>query len=304
MAKVKTKNAIVFLKNIVSMATFFVFLIFLYNKFASRYENINIFKLLKISSTQNKFIEETTVIETTIDKEAKLLEDAHSILNEYYTPDNISLERIVYAKESKYKTLLVDLLNQFATGNVNEIFGPQRAEFIKAYDGAVIVGDSNVRHFDYYKVLEKEHYYCFPGKNIEYQTEHVSDFVDENTKKIIFWNGYNIALYNTAEDYINVYQKLFDAVKEVNPNVDIYVCSLMPATPEAIERDKVAERMCHMYRGKEYDLALKEHFKDKYIDTKFIGKREFYGSDGVHFLPRYYYMLVPYLAYYFLIDAE
>lgn len=246
---------------------------------------------------------ETTIEESIIESvsEAEIPEVE---LDPYYTNENIGLDKILSAKNDEVKQKLVALLNKFAKGDLKEIAGDERRYFINLMQGLKIVGDSNVRHFDYYQVLEKEYYHPFPGKDLKYQAEHVEEYVDENTKAIIFWNGYNIAYYKEASEYLAAYQKLIDSVKEKNPNTEVYVCSLMPATDEAIQRDLVGDLVHHIYRGKEYDAALKEYLGDNYIDIKFIGKKHYYGSDGIHFMPQFYYMLVPYIAYYLNLAVE
>ena len=284
------KNNVV--KNLVSALAFLIFVIFLSQKFFDNYKlKIAALQISNVDSTDtNKLsdMEETTEPEMIINE----------VLDPYYTADNINIGNILKAKNTEIKAKLISLLNEFAVQDLKEIIGQERLQYIKLFDGMKIVGDSNVRHFDYYQVLEAEYYHPFAGKDIKYQTEHVKEYVDENTKVIIFWNGYNIAFYKDAEDYVNTYQKLYDKVKEVNPNTNVYICSLMPATEEAIKRDLEGELVHNIYKGKEYDLALKEHFGDNYIDIKFIGKRLYYGNDGIHFMPKFYYMLVPYLAYY------
>ena len=258
-------------------------------------------KLLPLKSSEDvaESIESNTetYIETKDNDDINIV-DYYDRLDPYYTRDNINYERIANAKDTIYKEKLIELLNRFAVSDLKEIAGQERLNYIKLYDGMKIVGDSNVRHFDYYQVLEKEYYYPFAGKSLEYQTQHAKEYVDKDTKKIIFWNGYNIARYSDSKEYIDTYQALVDKVKEINPDVDVYVCSLMPATDAAIKNDLKGDIVHNIYRGREYDNALKEHFGDKYIDIKFIGKEKYYGNDGIHFMPQFYYMLVPYIAYY------
>lgn len=276
---------------------FFLFLAFLSLKY---YENYNF---------KENFSNESVVTENVAgNNDKKIGNDSESVKDEnfadrdyldlFYTDYNINLDRILRAKLDETKFRLVILLNKFALGEAKEIIGAERLNYIKYYDGVKIVGDSNVKHFDFYQVLEKEFYYPFPGKSLNYQIEHVKDFIDDNTKTIIFWNGYNIATFENAENYVNKYQELFDEVKKVKPDVDVYVCSLMPATEYAIKRDFEGEIKHNIYRGSEYDKALENHFGDKYINIKFLAKTDFYGSDGIHFMPRFYYVFVPYLAYY------
>ena len=101
-----------------------------------------------------------------------------------------------------------------------------------------------------------------------------------------------------------IYQNLVDSVKAVNPDIEVYICSLMPATQAAIENDFKGDIVHNIYRGKEYDEAIKKHFGNQYIDIKFMGKEKYYGNDGIHFMPQFYYMLVPYLAYYLSLEYE
>ena len=115
---------------------------------------------------------------------------------------------------------------------------------------------------------------------------------------MIFWTGYNIALFEDANDYVNTYQQLYDKVKEINPNTNVYICSLMPATKEAIDNDLKGDFVHNLYKGYEYDLALKNHFAYNYLDIKFLAKKDYYGPDGIHFRVELYNMLIRYLAYY------
>ena len=257
----------------------------------------------KINLDSLNVLNQYDIVDESDDIKDDLSSDEESVfLDSYYTDDNINLERIKHAKDGVYKEKLVTLLNTFAVSDIKEIIGQERLDYIKLYEGTKIVGDSNVRHFDYYKVLEKEYYYPLPGKSIEYQASHVQDYIDEDTKRVIFWNGYNIAFFENADEYVKTYQNLVDKVKELKPDVEVYICSLMPATEKAIEDDLKGDIVHNIYRGREYDEAIKKHFGDNYIDIKFIGKKLYYGNDGIHFMPKFYYMLVPYLAYYLSLE--
>lgn len=290
------------LKNLIAVAAFLVFVCFLAYKYSENYK-IN-FSLKNIVS-HNIEDDNTTGKEQNkpVDLET-LLKDNEGVLDSYYTLDNINLERILRAKDTRYKEKLIELLNRFAVSDLKEIIGEERLDFIKLYDGMKIVGDSNVRHFDYYQILESEYYHPLAGKSIDYQAQHAKEYVDKSTKKIIFWNGYNIANYKDAEEYVAAYQKLVDSVKAINPETEVYICSLMPATQAAIENDFKGDIIHNIYRGREYDEAIKKHFGNNYIDIKFIGKQKYYGNDGIHFMPQFYYMLVPYLAYYLSLEYE
>lgn len=288
-------------KNLIAVAAFIVFIFFLTYKYI---ENCKIDFNLKNIPTQT----EEEVIDSTDEEEKEpadletLFKENEGVLDPYYTVDNINLERILRAEDTHCKEKLIKLLNRFAVSDLKEIIGDERRDYIKQYNGMKIVGDSNVRHFDYYQVLETEYYYPLAGKSIDYQREHAKDYVDSSTKKIVFWNGYNIAKYKDAEEYVMTYQNLVDRVKAINKDIEVYICSLMPATEKAIEDDFKSDIVHNIYRGREYDEAIKKHFGDNYIDIKFMGKQKYYGNDGIHFMPQFYYMLVPYLAYYLSLE--
>lgn len=290
-------------KNIIAVVAFLIFVSFLAYKYSENYKiSFSLKKNLKtVEEDTNSSTEEEQKVTTDL---ATLLKENEGLLDPYYTVDNINLERILRAKDTTNKEKLIKLLNRFAVSDLKEIIGDERRDFIKQYNGMKIVGDSNVRHFDYYQVLETEFYYPLAGKSIDYQSEHVKDYVDDDTKRIVFWNGYNIANYKDAEEYVMTYQNLVDSVKAVNPDIEVYICSLMPATQAAIETDFKGDIVHNIYRGKEYDEAIKKHFGNNYIDIKFMGKEKYYGNDGIHFMPQFYYMLVPYLAYYLSLEYE
>lgn len=289
------------LKNLISVIAFFLFVCFLSYKYSENYKvDFSLKNLPEVTSEEESVItNDDQKVSSDLDI---ILKDNEGLLNPYYTVDNINLERILKANDTPYKEKLVKLLNRFAVSDLKEIAGYERLEYIKKYDGMKIVGDSNVRHLDYYHVLETKYYYPLAGKSIDYQRAHAREYVDKDTKRIVFWNGYNIANYKDAEEYVTTYQKLVDSVKEINKDTEVYICSLMPATQYAIESDFKSEIRHNIYKGREYDEALKKHFGNNYINIKFMGKEEYYGNDGIHFMPQFYYMLVPYLAYYLSLE--
>ena len=154
------------LKNIIAVVAFLIFVCFLAYKYRENYKFS--FSLKKNSILAEENVNESTDEEQTtpIDLET-LLKENEGVLDPYYTLDNINLERILRAKDTPNKEKLIKLLNRFAVSDLKEIIGDERRDYIKFYDGMKIVGDSNVRHFDYYQVLETEYYYPLAGKSID-----------------------------------------------------------------------------------------------------------------------------------------
>ena len=277
------------IKNKVAIFAYFVFVAFLLNKYYINNQNISYFDYFNVERIQDIDINNNSHDDAYVD---------NGILDSYYTTNNINIDRILNAKDTVIKQKLIDLLNEFAHNDLERLYKSQLEEYYELLDKSKIIGDSMVKHLHNYNLIDYRYYVAYPGQSVDYIIEHIDDCVSSITKNVIFWTGYNIALFEDENDYVNTYQKLYDRVKEINPNTNVYICSLMPATKEAIEQDLKADFNHNLHKGYEYDLALKKHFADNYIDIKFMAKREYYGPDGIHFRVDLYNMLIRYLAYY------
>lgn len=281
------------IKNTISVFAFLVFVTFLSYKYYQNYQNRIYFDFFNVNNSFDYNISDSIddyfYGNTYVD---------NGILNPYYTVSNINLGRIIEAKDTDIKQKLISLLNEFALKDIKRLHKSQWEGFYSLLDKTKIVGDSMVKHLHNYNLIEHKYYVAYPGQSINYIIEHIDEYVSSYTKNIIFWTGYNIALFENANHYVATYQELYDKVKEINSNTTVYICSLMPATEDAINRDLKGDFIHNLYKGFEYDMALKKHFGDNYIDIKFLAKDEYYGSDGIHFRVELYNMLLQYLAYY------
>ena len=277
------------IKNTIAIFAYFVFVAFLLNKYYTNNQNIRYFDYFNVENNEDVVSNDSINNESYID---------NGILDPYYNAKNINIDRILKAKDTDVKQKLIDLLNEFAHKDLKRLYKYQLEEYYELLDGSKLIGDSMVRHLHNYNLIDYKYYVAFPGRSINYIIEHIDEHISSVTKNVIFWTGYNIALFEDANDYVNTYQQLYDKIKEINPNTNVYICSLMPATKEAIDNDLKGDFVHNLYKGYEYDLALKNHFADNYLDIKFLAKKDYYGPDGIHFRVELYNMLVRYLAYY------
>lgn len=281
------------IKNIISIFAFFVFLAFLSYKYYENYQNRIYFDFFYM----NNKLDNDVTDDIDVYFNGKTYED-NGILNPYYTYQNINIGNILESKDGEIKQKLIDLLNEFAVKDIKRLYKSEWEEYYKLLDKTKIIGDSMVNHLHNYNMIEHKYYVAFPGQNLNYFIDNIDEYVGLYTKNIIFWTGYNIAFFKDADEYVNTYQQLYDKVKAINKNTKVYICSLMPATKEAINRDLKGDYIHNLYKGLEFDLALKKHFANNYIDIKFLAKPDYYGTDGIHFKVDLYNMLVQYLAYY------
>lgn len=171
-------------------------------------------------------------------------------------------------------------------------------EWIGFLDGKKFCGDSSINKMDEYSLLPREYLFAMPGKSLREQYSRIDKFDFKSCDTLVLWNGYVIKEFGDAETYIKYYDDLVKKIKTKNPNITIYACSLLPASKDKQKEDLEKGSPHDIYKGTEYDNAIKEYFGDKYIDTKFLVKEDFYAYDGYHLNETFYKLLIPYLTLY------
>lgn len=170
------------------------------------------------------------------------------------------------------------------------------------YNKACFIGDSNVLKIRRLKYLPEKNIYPFGAETLESiiaKADNLSVINVEKFNSAIVWIGYNIKYIEDSNHIINEFNRITEKLKKQNENIKVYMCSILPATQEKIEEDLSNGAIHNFYRGPEYDSALKEHFKDLYIDTKiFINSPKDYTSDGFHMQTTFYDKMIPYVGFY------
>ena len=210
-------------------------------------------------------------------------------------------DKLIENDTNDYVKKIKNLVDEARQGEVLYDYNMEQ-EIKENLDKIYLYGDSNVKHFEYYNMLSYK-YYGFLVSRIENQEKEIEKHIKKrNPKKIVFFNGYNIAYYKNGEEYVEQYKKIIQKIKSIDPKIKIYICSLLPAQEFKKVEDLHQDFPHNIYRGEEFDKALEDYFTEDekgatYINTKWIIKEDYYGKDGVHMKKPFYKVLVRYIAY-------
>ena len=214
--------------------------------------------------------------------------------------------KILNAKNEHIKDKILKLIKEYNDNKSIDLGQYSDASELLKSSKIKFIGDSNTEHFKFYDVLDDEHYYYMTGKNINEQIELIDAEVLNGVDNLIFFNGYNLDKYNSAEEYIDSYNAIIKKIKDINQDINIYICSLLPATKKAIAEDIESPLPHKIYNGISFDDALENYtFQDaEYIDTKWFMEEDKHKSDGVHMEKYFYDILVPYISYYINLNSD
>lgn len=185
----------------------------------------------------------------------------------------------------------------------HSLYYKDNIDFVNSlYDKICFVGDSNVLKIKRLKYLPKNNIFPFGAEMLKAIIKKADDYkyIDvRNFDYAVIWIGYNIKYIENKEHFINEYNRLIEKLKKQNPNIKVYVCSLLPATKEKIDEDIANGAIHNFYKGVEYDAKLSEYFNENYINTKvFIKDNTDYTSDGFHMQTTFYDRMIPYVGFY------
>ena len=313
------------IKNLISIVAFAVFLIIGFNIFIRRYEI-----KVKSQAIADKYILNNTEEKSEINSDGlkEISEDStyYNDINENNTTtDDINIDfaqnidnsyndlglldvskyleepKIVEENEklfSEYEKFINDLRNyknskyyKLNTDYVNEM-----------YNRICFIGDSNVLKIQRLKYINDKNIFPFGAlmlKDIIKKADDKSAIDVSDFDYAVIWIGYNIKYIENSEHFISEYNALIEKLKNQNPKIKVYVCSLLPATKEKIDEDIANGAIHNFYKGVEYDAKLSEYFNENYINTKvFIKDNTDYTSDGFHMQTTFYDRMIPYVGFY------
>ena len=159
------------------------------------------------------------------------------------------------------------------------------------FKNAVVVGDSMVEALSAYQVLPKKSVAGSIGKRADNIYEQVDIALKRKPKHLFLCLGLNDI--SSFRKYVNMfkdnYQALIDYIKDKDPQIKIYINSMIPLPKNTIKNHKEFKYI------DEYNTALKQLCKEnklQYIDnTSLIDlKKNQFESDGIH--PKYDYFKV------------
>lgn len=307
------------IKNLISFLAFILFIIIGVNIFISRYS-------LKLKSQEiaNKYLKATeeiievatkevlgsTILDETnniIEETSITIDDNEKLTNVYDNNDLLDVSK--YEKDEKILKGNEQLFEEYKKylGNLNSdsetSYYDDNKEYINSlYKKICFIGDSNVLKIRRLGYLPRKNIYPFGAEMLKDIIAKADNFKSIDVRKFdcaVIWIGYNIKYIENSEHFISEYNRLIEKLKNQNPDIKVYVCSLLPATKAKIDEDIANGAIHNFYKGVEYDAALKEHFDEEYINTKvFIKSDGDYTGDGFHMQPHFYDKMIPYVGFY------
>lgn len=159
-----------------------------------------------------------------------------------------------------------------------------------ALKNAVLLGDSRVLGFSVFHFLPQKRVLAEGGGTINKVAEYTSKIQKINPRYIFLSYGINdvgIGIWKTPADYAQAMHSVLKALHKKFPGVQIYVNSMLPAQPSAIEKSPAWANI------PQYSAALKEmceKYGYPFIDNDDIvsAHSNLYDTDGVHLQPDFY----------------
>ena len=158
------------------------------------------------------------------------------------------------------------------------------------YFDTYIMGDSRTGIF-IWSGINPDHVWAETSTTIKWIGEKIDLIADAKPGNLVLSFGMNdMGMYDydpenywdTAQDYVEEYKDYIAMIREVSPQTNIYINSIIPALEAGIERQP------RWAMAPEWNAALKE-FCDEYdigyIDADYIAEEygDYFEDDGVHF---------------------
>lgn len=160
----------------------------------------------------------------------------------------------------------------------------------KQFNDTVILGDSRVVGFEFYKFIEDNRVYADSGATIQKTSEYLEDIKTVNPSSIILSFGLNdivVGLTPTCEDFISELDNIIKMLHETLPNATVYVNSIIPVMDIAFETSEKWKEV------PEWNQKIQVHCEETeipYIDiTETVNEhKNLYDVDGVHMRKDFY----------------
>lgn len=187
-----------------------------------------------------------------------------------------AIARIREKKKESRKAQIDEMLEGLEDGSI---------DVWSLFDDTVILGDSRAEAIVEWGFLPSERVYAQKGASVKYAAEGVDTVASLYPDNLLFTYGVNDVDGNWDEvsKFIKAYEELIQAYKEKLPDANIFLCSVIPVMPSAIEEDPNYEKI------PEYTQAIRELCeKNGYFfidcDVLYDDHKELYEKEGVHFL--------------------
>ena len=194
----------------------------------------------------------------------------------------IDLRRAEYAREKERKAY-VDKREQYRRTLEEDGVWDQ-------FEDYVLLGDSRFVGFDVFGYLPSERVLAEAGDTILAISDRMESVKELKPRYIFLSYGINdigIGFWQTSEEYAKAFSEKIDELREENPDAQIFVNSIIPATDEAVDGVPVWGKI------PEYSEALRQMCSEKgipFIDNAELIEEhsDMYAGDGVHLQTEFY----------------
>lgn len=170
---------------------------------------------------------------------------------------------------------------QVSSATTDETSEP--ADYKKIFSSSVIAGDSRAEGISGYGVLNQSSVVAQKGRSLStaVQNGDIDTVIRMYPKNVFLTYGINDAVGTSSSDaFIKLYGEVIDKLKSKLPNTNIYVCSIMPVTSNASNRQPNLRNIA------QWNQDLKSLCEEKgvtYIDASGVIAPSDYAQDGIHF---------------------
>ena len=189
-----------------------------------------------------------------------------------YQYDNLE---ILYSCEQYFE-------NRFSN-KIEDYFNENKNEYMKKLDKVAFLGDTCVDNiFTKFNLLPEKNVMGMQDKSISEQLGEIDNFDFKNFDTLLVWNGFTSKGLVSNDEYISMYDKIFNIIKEKNPKIQIYVCSLLPIGLMVNDTYELEKRTEFNNKVVEINDLLKKHYKNNFIDISFLLEMIDFEYDGFY----------------------
>lgn len=156
-------------------------------------------------------------------------------------------------------------------------------DYKKKFSTSVIAGDSRAEGISAYGVLTQASVVAQKGRSLStaVQNGDIDTAIGMYPKNMFLTYGINdVVGVQSSDAFIKLYGEVIDKVKSKLPNSNIYVCSILPVTTAA------ANKQPNLKNIAQWNQDLKQLCEEKgvkFIDASSIISEGNYEPDGIHF---------------------
>lgn len=215
-------------------------------------------------------------------------------------PDDAAVQKNIQTIESyNYSSVAkveskVSSLDQSAPTKSTSSATNSRAQYMKRFNGSVVIGDSLTEGLTAYGYLSDDQVFCKIGASVMHGSDLFTSAARTYPKNAFFAFGMNdLGNYNgNPEPFIKQYTALLKEFHKISPKTKIYVCSISKPSDKTLKKRKVLQNYSKFNTAiaKMCGSSSLSDVQPVYIDITGILEEHsnLYAGDGIHAQPSYY----------------